>query len=45
MTREEAITMYPYDKAYTQVDDVVRQMTPEEYEAFIQIQVNYIPHP
>jgi hypothetical protein len=45
MTREEAIAMYPHDEAYIQVDDVVRLMTPQEYETFIQFHVNYIPNP
>jgi hypothetical protein len=43
MTYEEAVALYPHDEIYIQVDDAVRLMTPAEYEAFIQIQVNYIP--
>ena len=43
MTYEEAIAMYPHDEVHIQIDDVVRPMTPAEYEAFIQKQVNYIP--
>jgi len=42
MTYEEAIAMYPRDEVHTQIDDVVRPMTPKEYEAFIERQVN--PH-
>ena len=40
MTYEEAIEMYPRDEIHIQVDDVVRPMTPAEYEEFIQRQVN-----
>jgi hypothetical protein len=43
MTYEEAIAMYPHDEVHIQVDDVVRVMTPAEYEAFIQQQVNAQP--
>jgi hypothetical protein len=43
MTYEEAIAMYPHDEVHTQVDDVVRPMTPTEYETFIQKQVNAEP--
>ena len=43
MTYEEAIAMYPYDEVFIQIDEVVRPMTPEEYEAFIQLQVNPQP--
>ena len=43
MTYEEAIAMYPHDEVHIQVDDVVRVMTPAEYEAFIQLQVNAPP--
>ena len=43
MTYEEAIAMYPHDEVYIQVDGVVRLMTPAEYEAFIERQVNYQP--
>ena len=39
MTYAEAIAMYPHDEVFIQVDDVVRPMTPAEYEAFIQRQV------
>jgi hypothetical protein len=39
MTHEEAVAMYPWDDVYIQVDDTVRHMTPEEYEAFIQQQM------
>ena len=45
MKYEEAVAMYPHDEVFGQVDDVVRPMTPKEYEAFIQKQVNYIPFP
>ena len=45
MTYEEAVAMYPHDEVFIQVDDVVRPMTPAEYEAFIQQQVNYVPFP
>jgi hypothetical protein len=40
MTYAEAIAMYPHDEVHIQVDDVVRPMTPAEYEAFIEQQVN-----
>ena len=43
MTYEEAVAMYPHNATYIQVDDVVRLMTPAEYEAFIQRQVDYVP--
>lgn len=43
MTYQEAIAMYPHDEVHIQADDVVRLMTPAEYEAFIQRQVDYIP--
>ena len=45
MTYEEAIALYPIDEVHVQVDDVVRPMTPAEYEAFIQQQVNAEPAP
>jgi hypothetical protein len=43
MTYAEAVKMYPHDSVYIQVDDVVRPMTPSEYEAFIERQVEYVP--
>ena len=43
MTYEEAIAMYPYDEVFIQIDDVVRPMTPAEYEAFIQRTANQQP--
>jgi hypothetical protein len=43
MTHEEAVEMYPHDEVFIQVDDVVRPMTPAEYEAFIQQQVDAVP--
>jgi hypothetical protein len=43
MTYKEAIAKYPHDETFTQVDEVVRLMTPAEYEAFIQLQVAYVP--
>jgi hypothetical protein len=43
MTYEEAIALYPHNEVHIQVDDIVRPMTPAEYEAFIQKQVSYIP--
>jgi hypothetical protein len=43
MTYEEAVAMYPHSEIHIQVDDVVRPMTPAEYETFIQIQVNAVP--
>jgi hypothetical protein len=43
MTYEEAIAMYPHDSVHIQIDDVVRLMTPAEYEEFIQRQVNGEP--
>jgi DNA-binding transcriptional regulator/RsmH inhibitor MraZ len=45
MTYQEAVEMYPHDKVFVQTDDKVRLMTPAEYEAFIQQQVNYVPLP
>lgn len=43
MTYAEAIEMYPHDQVEIQIDNVVRLMTPAEYEEFIQRQVNYVP--
>jgi hypothetical protein len=43
MTYEEAIAMYPHSEIKTQIDDLVRPMTPAEYEAFIQLQVTFVP--
>ena len=43
MTYAEAIAMYPHDSVHIQVDDVVRLMTPAEYEEFIQRQVEPQP--
>jgi hypothetical protein len=43
MTYEEAIAAYPHDTVFIQIDDVERLMTPAEYEAFIQRQVNAVP--
>ena len=43
MTYQEAVEMYPHDEVFIQVDGVVRPMTPAEYEAFIQRQVDYVP--
>ena len=43
MTYDEALAMYPHDEIHIQVDDVVRPMTPAEYEAFIARQVNPEP--
>lgn len=40
MTYEEAVAMYPHNEVHIQVDGVVRPMTPAEYEAFIDQQVN-----
>ena len=45
MTYEEAIAMYPHDEVFVQTNDKVRPMTPAEYEAFIEQQVNYVPLP
>jgi hypothetical protein len=45
MTYQEAVAMYPHDKVFIQFDNVVRPMTPTEYEAFIQEQVDYVPSP
>ena len=45
MTYAEAIAMYPHDSVFIQVDETVRPMTPAEYEAFIQRQVDYVPFP
>jgi len=43
MTYAEAVAMYPHDSVEIQIDNVVRPMTPAEYEAFIQRQVDYVP--
>ena len=43
MTHAEAVAMYPHDEVFMQIDDTVRPMTPAEYEAFIERQVNYVP--
>jgi hypothetical protein len=40
MTHAEAVAMYPHDEVFIQIDDVVRPMTPAEYEAFIEQQMN-----
>ena len=40
MTHAEAVAMYPYDEVFIQIDNVVRPMTPAEYEAFIELQMN-----
>jgi hypothetical protein len=40
MTHAEAVAMYPHDEVKIQIDGVVRPMTPAEYEAFIQLQMN-----
>ena len=45
MTYEEAVAMYPHDQVHVQIDGVVRLMTPAEYEAFIEQQVNAEPAP
>ena len=45
MTYEEAIAAYPRDEVKIQIDDKVRPMTPAEYEAFIERQVNAEPVP
>jgi hypothetical protein len=44
MTYAEAIAMYPHDAVFIQIDDVVRPMTPAEYEAFIERQVENTPN-
>ena len=44
MTYQEAIEMYPHDEVKIQVDDIVRPMTPAEYENFIQQQL-VVPDP
>ena len=43
MTYEEAISSYPHDSVYIQIDDTTRLMSPTEYESFIQKQVNFQP--
>jgi len=43
MTYEEAIAMYPHDEVNIQIGDTVRPMTPKEYEAFIQRQIQPAP--
>jgi hypothetical protein len=45
MTYEEAVEMYPHSEVHIQIDGVVRPMTPAEYEAFIERQVNPEPTP
>ena len=45
MTYDEAVAMYPRDEVFTQVDNLVRPMTPAEYDEFIQRQVDYVPFP
>lgn len=45
MTYAEAVAMYPHDAVFIQIDNVVRLMTPVEYEEFIQRQVNAEPAP
>jgi hypothetical protein len=45
MTYAEAVAMYPHDSVFIQIDETVRPMTPAEYEAFIQRQVDYVPFP
>ena len=45
MTYAEAVTMYPHDAVFIQVDETERLMTPAEYEAFIQRHVDYVPFP
>ena len=44
MTYAEAVALYPHDSVFIQVDNVVRPMTPTEYEEFIQRQLNAEPH-
>ena len=43
MTYEEAIAEYPKDQVFIQIDNLVRPMTPTEYEEFIQKQVEAPP--
>ena len=43
MTHAEAVAMYPHDTVFIQIDDVVRLMTPAEYEEFIERQM--VPNP
>jgi hypothetical protein len=43
MTYQEAVEMYPHDQVHVQIDDLVRPMTPSEYEEFIQRQVDAVP--
>jgi len=43
MTYAEAVAMYPHDEVHIQIGDLVRVMKPDEYEAFIQRQVDYVP--
>ena len=45
MTYAEAVALYPHDSVFIQIDETVRPMTPAEYEAFIQRQVDYVPLP
>jgi hypothetical protein len=45
VTYQEAVALYPHDQVNIQIDDIVRPMTPAEYEEFIQRQVNYEPSP
>jgi len=43
MTHQEAVEMYPHDEVFIQIDNVVRLMTPAEYEEFIERQM--VPSP
>jgi hypothetical protein len=43
MTPLEAVAMYPHDAVFIQIDDMVRPMTPAEYEAFIERVCNPLP--
>ena len=45
MTYEEAIAAFPHSEVKFQIDNLVRPMTPEEYDEFIQRQVNAEPVP
>jgi hypothetical protein len=46
MTIDEYKTLYPINAVFIQVDDVERNMTPEEYDAWVAECVEYMnTHP
>lgn len=44
MTIDEYKALYPIDQVFIQVDDIERNMTPEEYEAWCVECVEYMNH-